>query len=248
VNNTSGSGTGSGAVTVYNATLGGSGIISGDVTANSPGRISPGEANTNVLTAGSATFQSGSFFDVELGGTTFNPPTQTDYDRLAVTNAATINGGTLNVTLINGFMPNINDTFRVLTAGSGITGTFTPVLPLLNAGQWQVNYSANFLDLKVISTAPPSLDGDYNGDNVVDAADYAVWRKNVGQPLSGLPNHGSTTEDPIGSSQYDLWRTNFGNTSPGSGSSLDGSPAVPEPASILLVLIGCVALSGKRRR
>ena len=57
--------------------------------------------------------------------------------------------------------------------------------------------------------------GDFNNDNSVDAGDYVVWQKNPG-------TYG-------GGGGYDLWRSHFGNTFPGAGSSLDGG-AVPEPS------------------
>ena len=64
VNNTNGSGTGSGAVTVDSGgTLGGAGIISGAVTVNSGGAFAPGNplgtltiSNNLTLAAGSTTF------------------------------------------------------------------------------------------------------------------------------------------------------------------------------------------------
>ncbi len=43
----------------------------------------------------------------------------------------------------------------------------------------------------------PTLQGDYNTDGVVDAADYVVWRKTDGANPAG----------------YNTWRTNFGRTS-----------------------------------
>jgi hypothetical protein len=45
----------------------------------------------------------------------------------------------------------------------------------------------------------PELEGDYNGDNSVDAADYVWWRKNDG-------------DNPAG---YNTWRANFGRTGGG---------------------------------
>jgi hypothetical protein len=70
---------------------------------------------------------------------------------------------------------------------------------------------------------PQPIDGDYNNNGTVDAADYVLWRKNPGA-FGG---------DPAG---YNTWRTNFGRTS-GSSAVLSGG-AVPEPGAILLFLSG----------
>lgn len=57
------------------------------------------------------------------------------------------------------------------------------------------------------------LDGDFNMDQRVDAADYVTWRKMGGTPA-----------------QYALWRANFG-ASLGTGTGVESSP-VPEPLPI----------------
>ncbi|MEX2308716.1 MAG: PEP-CTERM sorting domain-containing protein [Pirellulales bacterium] len=86
------------------------------------------------------------------------------------------------------------------------------------------------------------VDGDYNDDDVVNAADYVIWRKNVGT-TNTMPNdpHGGT----IGSQQYNTWRANFGMTG-GSGSGLAGS-SVPEPAALWLAGLATLALAARRR-
>ena len=65
--------------------------------------------------------------NIEIGGTTVG----TQYDRLAITGAATLDG-TLNVTLINGFSPAIGNTFQILTyasrSGDFSTKTVAPSL------------------------------------------------------------------------------------------------------------------------
>lgn len=114
------------------------------------------------------------------------------------------------------------------------------------------------------------LDGDYNGDNVVDIADYVVWRDNLGAEEGTLPNDPNT--GAIGTLQYDTWKANFGeeldvlafdgeiailrvydeiltsqdvldsfNTITGAGA-IAASAAVPEPASVLLLAL--MATSG----
>ena len=72
--------------------------------------------------------------------------------------------------------------------------------------------------------------GDYNGNGVVDAADYVLWRN--GGPLQNEVN----TPGVVDSSDYTAWRARFGNTS-GAGSSLSGS-AVPEPGTLALAALG----------
>jgi hypothetical protein len=90
-----------------------------------------------------------------------------------------------------------------------------------------------------IGDAATTLNGDYNENCMVDAADYVVWRNNAGT-VNLLPNDliGGT----IGQAHYDQWRANFGaSLGTGSGSSLPSaepsSAAVPEPATVILVFL-----------
>jgi hypothetical protein len=83
------------------------------------------------------------------------------------------------------------------------------------------------------SVVPGALNGDYNGNGTVDAADYVVWRKSIGTPQP-----------------FNLWRANFGATGPGSGVAT-GSPfalAVPEPTSWVLIVVAVGLLMAPRRR
>jgi hypothetical protein len=86
----------------------------------------------------------------------------------------------------------------------------------------------------LVSETSPLLVGDYNDDGAVDAADYVVWRKNVGLTVA-LPNRDTANSGPITEDDFDSWRENFGNTHPGSGSA--ESLSTPEPSSFVLALL-----------
>jgi len=58
------------------------------------------------------------------------------------------------------------------------------------------------------------------------------------------------TPDPVAPGGYNLWRSYYGTTGPGSGSGLVGGGSVPEPGTITLVVvaIGSVVATSRRRR
>lgn len=85
------------------------------------------------------------------------------------------------------------------------------------------------------------LEGDYNGDGIVNLADYTVWRDHLGT-TSTLEN------DPIGgtvgTAQYEAWKANFG----AGGMGVVAAVAVPEPATAwLFALAGGLVASWRSR-
>jgi hypothetical protein len=75
-------------------------------------------------------------------------------------------------------------------------------------------------------------DGDYNGNEVVDAADYVVWRKTMGSSL-GLAADGNRN-GMIDSGDYDVWRANFGGTSASQVST--SGLTVPEASTVAILV------------
>lgn len=148
-----------------------------------------------------------------------------------------------DVTLVTSLIPSTgvlkNTSGVVINAGDQITaGTFGGEEYLYN-----VYFDSTFdglgtpgIYLTNLQTVPVTgLPGDYSENDVVDAADYTLWRDNLGSPTS-LPN-----DDTVGVDQDDYirWKTNFGMTA--GGGSLGQSP-VPEPATIGLALLAAATL------
>ncbi|MEI8188111.1 MAG: autotransporter domain-containing protein [candidate division NC10 bacterium] len=120
VNNTTGSGTGGGNVTVEaGGSLGGSGVIGGSVT--NSGTVKPGSSIGTLTINGNYTQGPGGKLNTEVAS-----PLSSDL--LAVTGTANLNGP-LATSWQGGYTPAINTTFgTILTASSGVTGRFSLLL------------------------------------------------------------------------------------------------------------------------
>jgi autotransporter-associated beta strand protein len=127
VNNTTGSGTGSGGVTVNGGTLGGTGTIAGPVTVNSGGTISPGTSIGTITLNGVPTFNGTTFLEINRNGGSSLA------DKIALNGVALNYGGTLVVSntgaaLIGG------EVFTNFVAPA-YSGAFTTIsLPALGSG------------------------------------------------------------------------------------------------------------------
>ncbi len=95
--------------------------------------------------------------------------------------------------------------------------------------------------LRLLTPDPVAgLDGDFNNDGTVDAADYTVYRDNLGLDSSVLNGNGSGAATVV-AADYALWVSSYGNSL-----STSTSAAVPEPSS--LMLLATMALFAQRKR
>jgi T5SS/PEP-CTERM-associated repeat protein len=208
----------------------GQGTIVGDVT--NGGAVVPGGTLIDTLVI------DGDYAQAAAGVLAFELASSMSNQKLSVTGSVALDG-TLQVTLADGFIPALNDSFDLLDWGElpgQLAGAFAAVqLPPLAAGlSWSSTELYTLGQLKVV--VGPA--GDYNSNGVVDAADYVIWREEIETPEA-----------------YDVWKANFGKTVAGSGASHGGrlfgsaaGEAVPEPASIVLVLFCTSVLLRFRRR
>jgi hypothetical protein len=129
------------------------------------------------------------------------------------------------------------------------------------ADGWSIHFNgSNEADLRPrlvvysgdVNVIAPGLAGDFNDDGMVDAADFTVWRNNLGTTfdLNGNGNESGTSAGMVDSDDYLLWKANFGTTAQGGGPFLaDGVTGVPEPATIGLALVamGLLWRTGRQR-
>jgi len=106
-------------VDINGGTLQGFGTITGNLL-NAGGTIMPGVAGTaGVLTVTGNYTDPPSHFDIQIGGSNQG----TDYSFLNLGGTATLNNGTLDLSLLNGFTPLSGEQFVILTS-SGLSGQF----------------------------------------------------------------------------------------------------------------------------
>ncbi len=124
-----------------------------------------------------------------------------------------------NVTGLGTSLLNVTFTGNATTNGQ---------LPL---GSYQINFSPNSLigngrstdnDLDALTTSESlgsvAFDvvggaGDYNQDGRVDAADYTVWRDNLGATVASGTSADGNGDGMIDATDYTVWRSNFGSSS-----------------------------------
>jgi fibronectin-binding autotransporter adhesin len=229
-----------------------SGVISG------AGKLRRMTGGTSVLT-GANTYSGGT--EVEGGTLTASGASAT----FGISNI-TVSGGLLSIasgvldaiddaatlTVMTGGMvslgTSVNDTIASLvldgnTFGSGTYGHSTSGATNPGLANPDTYFAAG---LGILTISSQGLPGDYNEDQVVDAADFVMWRKLFNPAGPALPNDDTPGVD---NDDYDRWKTHFGETSAGSGGS-NGTTSgqVPEPTSAILALLALAMVKAVRRR
>jgi hypothetical protein len=94
--------------------------------------------------------------------------------------------------------------FRTIDWLSPQTFTSSGMLPI------GVMFSDGTRALVSWTDTPQRLAGDANGDGIVDAADYVMWRKGLGQAVLGGYGADFNGDRMIGQADLDIWKMNFG--------------------------------------
>jgi hypothetical protein len=184
-----------GSIDIEGGVLKGNGTITG--TVHNAGQLSPGFSPGAITIAGNYTQTASGAYAVEIGG----PGAGTQYDQVTVSGAAAL-GGILNVSLVNGYMPHVGDTFTILhdTSGSAVTGTLAglPDGAVLN-GLFRINYVGGDVILTFVLPPPSSLSGivweDFNNNGQVDFGEKGIAGVTI--TLTGTDDLGHPVNLPL---------------------------------------------------
>jgi hypothetical protein len=224
-----------GSTAVFFGALSGNGNVgSGDVQAL--GDLLPGASPGLMHFGGDLTMGPLTNLTIEIAGTAGS-----QFDQLVIAGDATL-AGTLNISLFDGFTLSLGQSFEIVDIGGARSGAFFGLAEGATLGNFGgtdlfITYAGG--DGNDVVLFVPGLPGDYNEDHVVNAADYTVWRNNLGSSTA-LPNDDSAG---VAADDYDRWKTNFGQTL-GNGA----ASAVPEPASLALLLVATTMVYVRHRR
>jgi hypothetical protein len=158
---------------------------------------------------------------------------------------------------------NVNDPILGVSVGwadlysAGIPGQWVEVTGLPNGEYWleviadplnriaETNDANNTTRIKVTLSVPPPiiLPGDYNDDDAINAADYVVWRKTLGQNVPAGTGADGDGNGIIQQADLAVWRAEFGGPASGGGSS-----AAPEPSGAVLFFVSLAWLAVHRAR
>jgi hypothetical protein len=159
---------------------------------------------------------------------------------------------------------NLGDLAGVLSLDGGASQSLAAMMDTAAPGAFSATYSLSFSDedlpgaleksltLTLVGEVLPALlAGDYNRDDVVDAADYTIWRNTLGTNVAAFDGADGDGDMFVDDDDYQVWKDHFGGTAGGGSAGAAVSQlAVPEPAGRQLAgiwLAGIAGLAFRRR-
>ncbi len=132
------------------------------------------------------------------------------------------------------------DGFNWLLSEAGTDGAFVASPMLATEGQQIADHVGGEIGSPGPGFASTGENADFNNDQIVDLADYVIWRDNLGGsgPAGDADGIGGVT-----ATDYAIWKSQFG-TNPNITAASTSNGSIPEPGTMALVAIslGCLAI------
>jgi len=127
---------------------------------------------------------------------------------------------------------------------TAVSGTWADQ-PILSALELESSYEGNFtvgnLWLGSATDFFTPTPGDFNGDGIVDASDYAVWRDNFGTTVDAYTLGDANGDTLVDIADWQVWTLQVGQN----GSSVELAQAVPEPSSLIILVLLVTAAAAR---
>ena len=203
-----------------------------------PLALGVGESAPSSLT-GNFTLSAASMTEMTVG--------DDDFSQFLVNGNAAL-GGTLNLVLDSGYVPQLGDSFELFKANS-LSGTFSSIIS--PGSSWTQSSVANSLFVTYAGAALPGVGADFNGDGIVNGDDLAVWKANFGKGSVAPPalqSEGDANGDGVvDGNDYMILQRKFGGP-PAVAAGEGALAAVPEPSSVVLAMAALALPVACRRR
>ncbi len=166
---------------------------------------------------------------------------------LDVDGNANLYNGTLSVGLADGFVLSQGDLFTLIDMtdiSKTVNGTFSGLAEGAIVGNFDgldlfISYEGGDGNDVTLFTL---LSGDFDGDGDVDGVDFGLWQTGYPTASGALLSDGDADGDgDVDGTDFGIWQANY-------PTNLGGSAAIPEPATLGLILLGGLALANRRRK
>jgi hypothetical protein len=200
------------------------------------GTVSPGASAGAIRFELEMNLGGSSVLDMEIGGIV--PITQ--FDQISTGGSALL-AGTLDLSIIGGYVPDLDHEFDIILSAGPVLGTFSSVLfPTMPDVAFCLSYGTNTI------TVTTGLIGDLDGDGFVGIADLNIvlgaWNSNV---IAGVWGLGDTSGD--GFIGIEDLNAVLGNWNAGTPPPADALARIPEPSTAAMGML-LIMLGGGRHR